>query len=110
MKEGAVGAGTGATVGKLLGMRQAKKSGKLDRQPFRSKAPWRGVLVSALVAVNAVGDIRDPQSGSLIAGARRSAESLSWPMREQQMKRGLRGVVLAREHDAGSGRDQRKIE
>jgi L-aminopeptidase/D-esterase-like protein len=86
VKEGAVGAGTGATVGKLLGMRQAMKSGIGS-----ATVSLEGILVSALVAVNAVGDIRDPQTGTLIAGARRSAESLELADSELQMKRGLRG-------------------
>src|SRR5205807_5681273 len=41
--------------------------------------------------VNAVGDIRDPQTGALIAGARRSVESLELADAVAQMKRGLRG-------------------
>ena len=69
--EGAVGAGTGASVGKILGMKHAMKSGigsatvELDR----------GVLVASLVAVNAWGDVRDPASGKIIAGARRSPKA-----------------------------------
>src|SRR5258707_942372 len=63
VKEGAVGAGTGATVGKLVGgMRQAMKSG-VGSYTVSLEGPFAGVRVSALVAVNAVGDIRDPQSG-----------------------------------------------
>ncbi len=64
--EGNVGAGTGATVGKMLGMKGAMKSGigtftvSLDN----------GVIVSALAAVNAVGDILDPATSKVIAGAR----------------------------------------
>jgi len=49
------------------------------------------VRVSALAAVNAVGDIRDPKSGALIAGARKSAESMELADSESQMKRGLKG-------------------
>ncbi|HEY1182895.1 MAG TPA: P1 family peptidase [Bryobacteraceae bacterium] len=66
--EGAVGAGTGATVGKILGIERAMKSGigsatvELDG----------GVLVASLVAVNAMGDVRDPASGKIVAGARRA--------------------------------------
>ena len=88
VKEGAVGAGTGATVGKLVGgMRQAMKSGIGSA----TVALDGSVLVSALVAVNAVGDIRDPQTGALIAGARRSPESLELADTEKMMKSGLRG-------------------
>jgi L-aminopeptidase/D-esterase-like protein len=90
VKEGAVGAGTGATVGKLLGMKQAMKSG-LGSATVSLEGALAGVRVSALVAVNAVGDIRDPQTGVLIAGARKSAASLELADTEQQMKRGLQG-------------------
>jgi len=47
--------------------------------------------VAALVVVNAVGDVRDPNTGALIAGARRSAESLELVGTEALMKRGLQG-------------------
>ena len=90
VQEGAVGAGTGATVGKLLGMRQAMKSG-IGSATVSLEGALAGVLVSALVAVNAVGDIRDPETGALIAGARRSPESLELADAQLQMKRGLRG-------------------
>jgi len=66
VKEGCVGAGTGATVGKLFGMKQAMKSGIGS---FTVTLPG-GVLVSSLVAVNAFGDVRDPDSGKTVAGAR----------------------------------------
>src|SRR5262249_59467039 len=56
--EGAVGAGTGATVGKLLGMRQAMKSGVGSF----TVGPPGGVMVSALGAGNAGGGVRDPAS------------------------------------------------
>ncbi len=71
VKEGAVGAGTGATVGKILGMKQAMKSG-IGSGLVALKG---GVLVAAMVAVNALGDVRDPASGKIIAGARRAADS-----------------------------------
>jgi L-aminopeptidase/D-esterase-like protein len=47
-----------------------------------------GVLVSALVAVNALGDVRDPATGKIIAGARRSAGSREFADSEAEMKRG----------------------
>lgn len=67
--EGNVGAGTGATVGKLGGVARATKGGlgcavgELD-----------GVHLGAIMAVNAVGDVRDPATGRLIAGARDAAD------------------------------------
>ncbi len=70
--EGSVGAGTGATVGKLFGMSRAMKGGV---GTFTVNVGTKGVMVSALAAVNAFGDVRDPGSGKLLAGCRRSAES-----------------------------------
>ena len=69
--EGNVGAGTGATVGKVHRIARAMRGG------LGSASRRLGdVVVGALVVVNAVGDVRDPESGALIAGARESAESL----------------------------------
>jgi L-aminopeptidase/D-esterase-like protein len=64
--EGNVGAGTGATVGKILGMHQAMKSGIGSA----SVEIGGGILIGALVAVNAFGDVIDPANGQIIAGAR----------------------------------------
>lgn len=80
--EGAVGAGTGATVGKILGMKQAMKSGIGS---FTVELP-NGVKVAALAAVNAVGDVRDPSSGKIIAGARRSPQSMEFAGGAEVMK------------------------
>ncbi|MBI4446189.1 MAG: P1 family peptidase [Acidobacteria bacterium] len=63
--EGNVGAGAGATVGKLLGPQRAMKGG-LGTASIRS----RKLVVAALVAVNAVGDVIDPQTGEILAGLR----------------------------------------
>ncbi len=91
VKEGCVGAGTGATVGKVLGMSCAMKSGIGS---FTVTLP-EGVMVSALVAVNAFGDVRDPATGKIIAGARkdaRSREFLDTAARlKQQAARGFAG-------------------
>jgi L-aminopeptidase/D-esterase-like protein len=70
--EGSVGAGTGATVGKLFGMGRAMKGGV---GTFTVPVGAKGVLVSALAVVNAFGDVRDPETGKLVAGCRRSASS-----------------------------------
>ncbi len=64
--EGSVGAGAGATVGKLLGLERAMKGG-LGTASVRLPG---GAVVAALVAVNAWGDIVDPATGRLLAGAR----------------------------------------
>jgi L-aminopeptidase/D-esterase-like protein len=68
--EGCVGAGTGATVGKVLGLANAMKSGL---GTFTVSLPG-SVMVSALVAVNAFGDVRDPATGRIVAGARRTPQ------------------------------------
>jgi L-aminopeptidase/D-esterase-like protein len=68
--EGAIGAGTGATVGKVAGPARAMKGG------IGCGAASAGPLeVRALAAVNAVGDVRD-ENGRIVAGAR--AADGSW--------------------------------
>lgn len=64
--EGCVGAGTGASVGKMLGMSHAMKSG-LGSSSMELPG---GVRVASLVVVNALGDVRDPSTGKIVAGAR----------------------------------------
>ncbi|MGA2111597.1 MAG: P1 family peptidase [Anaerolineales bacterium] len=64
--EGNVGAGTGATVGKIFGMGQAMKSG-IGTSSLEIGA---GVVIGAITAVNAFGDVVDPASGQILAGAR----------------------------------------
>jgi L-aminopeptidase/D-esterase-like protein len=66
VEEGNVGAGAGATVGKLLGPSRAMKSG-LGSASVTLKS---GLVVAALAAVNAVGDVVDPATGKVIAGVR----------------------------------------
>jgi L-aminopeptidase/D-esterase-like protein len=62
--EGSVGAGTGATVGKLLGLKRAMKGGL---GTWSIRGPER-VVVGVLVVVNAFGDVFDPSTGEQIAG------------------------------------------
>ena len=81
--EGSVGAGTGATVGKILGMRQAMKSG-IGSWTVDLDGANRGVQVSALAAVNAVGDVRD--RGKIVAGARVSPSSMEFADSAKLMK------------------------
>jgi L-aminopeptidase/D-esterase-like protein len=75
--EGAVGAGTGATVGKARGSAYAMKSG-IGSATVRLGGEHEGVLVSALAAVNAYGDVMDPASGKIIAGTRRTPGGLEF--------------------------------
>ncbi|MBN2677185.1 MAG: P1 family peptidase [Anaerolineaceae bacterium] len=67
VRQGNVGAGTGASVGKLFGMQAAMKAGIGSAS---IKLPG-GVVVSAIFAVNAFGDVVDPQNGRILAGARK---------------------------------------
>ncbi len=64
--EGNVGAGTGASVGKMFGMSLAMKSGL----GTASMDIGGGVIVGAIVAVNAFGDVFDPETNEIIAGLR----------------------------------------
>lgn len=70
--EGVVGAGTGASVGKVRGMKQAMKSGIGSA----SIHIGRGVVVGALVVVNALGDVFDPNTGEFVAGVREKKKTL----------------------------------
>jgi L-aminopeptidase/D-esterase-like protein len=64
--EGSVGAGAGATVGKARGLAHAMKSG-IGSAAIRLPD---GLVVAAMVAVNAFGDVVDPATGRIIAGVR----------------------------------------
>jgi L-aminopeptidase/D-esterase-like protein len=64
--EGNVGAGAGATVGKLFGLPRAMKGG-IGTAAIKLPS---GAAVGALIAVNAIGDVFDHHTGQLIAGAR----------------------------------------
>ena len=63
--EGNVGAGTGASIGKIRGMDYAMKAGI-----GTASIDINGLIVGAIVAVNALGDVIDPGSGTKIAGLR----------------------------------------
>jgi L-aminopeptidase/D-esterase-like protein len=82
--EGSVGAGTGATVGKLYGIGQATKGGL----GFGSRGLRGGVRVQALAVVNAFGDVVDPRTGKVIAGARVSPESPEFAVTAESMFKG----------------------
>jgi len=65
-EQGSVGAGTGASVGKVLGMDRAMKGGVGSA----SVELEDGLIVAALAAVNAFGDVRDPETNETLAGPR----------------------------------------
>jgi L-aminopeptidase/D-esterase-like protein len=98
--EGNVGAGTGASVGKMFGITLAMKSGL----GTASMDIGGGVIVGAIVAVNAWGDVIDPTTGEIVAGLRsgkvgplkvgkgiRFADTLA--MMKTPMGRGVLGFV-----------------
>ena len=69
VQEGSVGAGCGATVGKLLGMERASKGG------IGSFAIALGdLVVGAIVAVNALGEVVNPDNGEILAGIHNDVE------------------------------------
>ena len=65
LAEGNVGAGAGALVGKLFGIHRAMKGGIGS-----AAVTVNGITVGAIVACNALGDVVNPASGEVIAGAR----------------------------------------
>ena len=71
--EGNVGAGAGATVGKIGGGRMPMKSGLGSAAILLPN----GLIVGAIVAVNAVGDVIDPFTGAVVAGARDTSGKLA---------------------------------
>src|SRR3984957_9138533 len=83
--EGNAGAGAGATVGKIFGMKQAMKSGIGTASVMLGS----GVMVAALIAVNALGDVVDPSNGRIIAGARTSPASRAFANTAAALTHGL---------------------
>jgi len=84
VEEGSIGAGTGATVGKLFELSRAMKGGI----GTSSIVMPDGLAVGALVVVNAFGDIIDNVTGKIIAGARVSQDSLEFANTVESIKKG----------------------
>ncbi len=87
--QGNVGAGAGATVGKFFGLKNAMKSG-LGTASIRVGSE---LIVGAIVAVNAAGDVRDCRTGRILAGARkpdgrRFLNSMEQILRGETLNRG----------------------
>lgn len=87
-EQGSVGAGTGATVGKMLGLENAMKGGLGSA----SVELGGGLIVGSLAVVNAVGDVRDG-CGEILAGPRREDGTLAdseelMPRFEERMRWG----------------------
>ncbi len=102
IEEGSVGVGTGASVGKVMGVRYATKGGL----GTSSRVLSNGIIVAALVAVNAFGDVISPKDGRILAGARnpdhpesfidsaaRIKERISMPRQNSSMQNTTLGVV-----------------
>ena len=97
-EEGSVGAGTGATVGKVLGRALATKGG-LGTASIRVG----DVTVGALAVVNAVGDIVNPDTGQVLAGPRdeenrtffRSVEVIANPPKKLEPQASPTNTTLA---------------
>ncbi len=70
-EEGNVGAGAGALVGKIFGLENAMRGGI-----GHASITVDGVTVGAIIACNAVGDVLDPATGKILAGARAADGSL----------------------------------
>jgi L-aminopeptidase/D-esterase-like protein len=83
--EGSVGVGTGATVGKLFGIERAMKGG-VGTSSIQGP---KGIIVGALVVVNAFGDVFDPVSNQILAGARKSKKSSQLANSAKWMKQGV---------------------
>jgi len=89
--EGSVGVGTGATVGKFYGIEQAMKGGV----GIAANTLNNGLVVGALVAVNAFGDIKDPISGKILAGARKAKKSMEFADTSWLMRKGVQRPIPA---------------
>ncbi|HOP84913.1 MAG TPA: P1 family peptidase [Syntrophorhabdaceae bacterium] len=84
-EEGSVGAGVGATVGKLFEISRAMKGG-IGTSSVRMP---KGLIVGAIVVVNAFGDIIDNVTGKIIAGARISPDSAKFADTAKCLKQGI---------------------
>jgi L-aminopeptidase/D-esterase-like protein len=91
--QGRVGAGTGASVGHLLGANHTSPGGL----GTASQKIGNGLIVGALIVVNAFGDVVDPTTGEIIAGTRKPAIG-GWLDSASAIKSGLAQSALARTH------------
>lgn len=96
--EGNVGAGAGATVGKLRGMEHAMKGG-LGSASLQVDDRGEPLVVAALAAVNSFGDVLDPATGRVLAGVRGDAGELA------DARRLLRGLPPSAGFPAATGRN-----
>jgi L-aminopeptidase/D-esterase-like protein len=85
VEEGSIGVGVGATVGKLFGIERAMKGG-LGTSSIQGP---NGLIVGALVVVNAFGDVFNPNTNQILAGARKSKESFQLANSSKWIKQGV---------------------
>jgi len=85
---GTIGAGAGATIGKMFGPKFAVKSGLGSASV---KVADTGIVVGAIVAVNAAGDVYNPRTGRLVAGPRKE-NGVGFRSSIEAMMRGYRVV------------------
>lgn len=85
IEEGSVGVGTGATIGKLMGLKQATKGGT-GSESYKLKS---GATVAVLVVVNAFGDVISPENGEILAGVRDAEEGKGFPGTVNLFKQGI---------------------
>ncbi|MBI3950114.1 MAG: P1 family peptidase [Acidobacteria bacterium] len=96
--EGNVGAGAGATVGKMLGLKWAMKGG-VGTAGIKLAD---GIVVGAIVAANAWGDVRDPASGQILAGTR-SPDGKGFANVIEKLKAGAKLESLLQAHNTTIG-------
>jgi L-aminopeptidase/D-esterase-like protein len=85
IEEGCIGVGTGATIGKLMGLKLATKGGiGIETYTLKSRA-----VISVLAVVNAFGDIVSPESGKIMAGVRDSEQGKNFPGTVNLFKQGV---------------------
>jgi L-aminopeptidase/D-esterase-like protein len=89
--EGCVGAGTGATVGKLNGMKNAMKGGVGSAS---MRVSGSSVVAAALAVVNAWGDVVHPKTKTIIAGTRTTPDGREFADSAQLLRKGSRAVGL----------------
>ncbi len=93
VEEGSLGVGTGATVGKLFEMERASKGGV----GTASVAGTGGIVVGALVVVNALGDVVDERTGEVLSGLREDRESLRLVSTSELLRKGVHKTGIGRQ-------------
>lgn len=107
VSQGNVGAGAGATVGKMGGRGTSMKGGLGSASIRIDDGPSAGLVVAALVAVNAVGDVIDPATGQVVAGVRGPNDELLDA--RKLLRSGGGRDRRARSGDRSDGRDNTTI-